>query len=196
LDVLTKITDIIEPSLNGMGYDLVRVTFQSGTLQIMAERAETGELTIEECSQISHTVSALLDVNDPIKGRYMLEISSPGLDRPLVRLSDFERFTDNQARVELKLPLDGQKRFKGILRGANGANVRLDTEDNGLIELPFADIANARLDIAEQMFADAKGQKKGQKKPNNPSKGKAKPAAKASKAKATASKSKQEKKAS
>jgi ribosome maturation factor RimP len=156
-DVLSQVSDIIEPSLSSMGFDLVRVSFQAGTLQVMAERKGSETLSIDDCTEISRTVSALLDVADPIKGRYLLEVSSPGVDRPLVRLSDYERFADKPARIELKLAKDGQKRFKGIVRGANGKNVRLETE-TGLIELPFADIAQAKLEMADIVFA--KGEKK------------------------------------
>ncbi len=157
MDVTQKVAEIIEPSLNSMGFSLVRVSFQSGTLQIMAERGETNQLNIEECEQISHTVSALLDVADPIRSRYMLEVSSPGVDRPLVRLSDFERFSGQTARLELGVAVDGQKRYKGKLRGANGAKVRLEV-DGVIREIDFADIAQARLDIADEVFA--KGEKK------------------------------------
>lgn len=145
-----KIAEMIEPSLNGMGFDLVRVQYQSGTLQIMAERLENGTLTVEECAEISNTVSALLDVADPIKAHYNLEISSPGLDRPLVRLSDYERFSGHHAKVELSEPLDamGRRKFKGLLKGANGTMVRMEIE-GGLVELPFASIAQGKLEILD-----------------------------------------------
>ncbi len=162
MDVTTKVAEIIEPSLIGMGFSLVRVSFASGTLQIMAERGETGLLSIEECTEISRTVSALLDVADPIRSRYMLEVSSPGLDRPLVRLSDYERFSGQPARLELAVAQQGQKRFKGIVRGANGTKVRFEIEGT-LTEFEFADIAQARLDVADEMFA--KGEKKPKAKP-------------------------------
>lgn len=145
-----KVADIIEPSLNGMGFDLVRVNYQSGTLQIMAERREEGTLTVEDCATISNTVSALLDVADPIKSRYMLEVSSPGINRPLVRLSDYERFSGKHAKIELSEPVhaDGRRKFKGILRGANGPQVRIEIEGE-LVELPFASIAQGKLEIME-----------------------------------------------
>lgn len=142
-----KVAEIIEPSLNGMGFQLVRVLYQSGTLQIMAER-EDGTLGIDDCADISNTVSALLDVADPIKSRYMLEVSSPGLDRPLTRLSDYERFSGQLAKIELSEPLDGRKRFKGLLKGANGAKVRIEIEGE-LVELPFASIAQGKLEITD-----------------------------------------------
>lgn len=143
-----KITEIIEPSITGMGFDLVRVQYQSGTLQIMAERVEVGTLTVEECADISNTVSALLDVADPIKAHYTLEVSSPGLDRPLVRLSDYERFSGYHAKVELSEPLDemGRRKFKGLLKGANGTKVRMEVEGE-LVELPFAVIAQGKLEV-------------------------------------------------
>lgn len=153
-DVLTKVAEIIEPSLNGMGFDLVRVQYMRGTLQIMAERPETGNLTIEDCTEISNTVSALLDVADPIKGRYNLEVSSPGLDRPLVRLSDYERYADNLAKIELKVPLNGQKNFKGMLKGANGTSVRLEV-DGQMVELPFASIMQGKLEMTDALLKQA-----------------------------------------
>lgn len=143
-----KISEIIEPSLLGMGFDLVRVSYQSGTLQIMAERREDGTLNIDDCTEISNTVSALLDVADPIKSHYTLEVSSPGLDRPLVRLSDYERFAGQTAKVELSEPLEGRKRFKGVLKGANGAQVRIEI-DGELVELPFAAIAQGKLEVLD-----------------------------------------------
>lgn len=170
-----KIADLIEPSIVSMGFELVRVLYQSGTLQIMAERLENGTLNVEECAEISNTVSALLDVNDPIKGRYMLEVSSPGIDRPLTRLSDYERFTGNQAKIELAEPLPGtnRRRLKGIVRGANGAQVRIEFEGE-LLELPFASIAQAKLEITddplERQPRRKPGQKPGQKAASKPAK--------------------------
>lgn len=142
-----KVAEIIEPSVNGMGFQLVRVLYQSGTLQIMAER-EDGTLSVDDCADISNTVSALLDVADPIKGHYMLEVSSPGLDRPLTRLSDYERFSGQQAKIELSEPVDGRRRFKGTLKGANGPKVRIEIEGE-LVELPFASIAQGKLEIMD-----------------------------------------------
>ncbi len=162
-----KIADLIEPSLVSMGFELVRVQYQSGTLQIMAERLENGTLNVEECAEISNTVSALLDVNDPISGRYMLEVSSPGLDRPLTRLSDYERFADMPAKIELTEPLPGsnRRRFKGIVRGANGTQVRVEIEGE-VVELPFASISQAKLEIVDDPLErqlPKKGGKAGQK---------------------------------
>lgn len=146
-----KVAEIIEPSLRDMGYDLVRVSYKGGTLQIMAERAEDGSMSVDDCARISDTVSALLDVADPIKSHYTLEVSSPGLDRPLVRLSDFERFSGHIAKIELTAPLEegGRRRFKGLLRGANGALIRLEVDEGELVEIPFSAVHQAKLDVAE-----------------------------------------------
>src|SRR5205823_15005961 len=105
---------IIEPSLAVMGYQAVRLAFvgaRGATLQIMAERVDGAAMTVEDCAEISRAVSALLDVADPIASAYTLEVSSPGIDRPLVRPEDYERFTGFEARIELTRPLDGRKRF-------------------------------------------------------------------------------------
>jgi len=162
-----KIAEIIEPSITSMGFDLVRVQYQSGTLQIMAERVEVGTLTVEECADISNTVSALLDVADPIKAHYTLEVSSPGLDRPLVRLSDYERFSGHHAKVELSEPLDamGRRKFKGKLKGANGTQVRMEVEGE-LVELPFASIAQGKLEISDDPLKRSP-KKNSEKKPNS-----------------------------
>ena len=126
-----RIAQAIEPPLAAMGYRLVRVVLTSGrraTLQVMAERLDDEPMTVEDCAQISHSVSALLDVADPLPGAYMLEISSPGIDRPLVRAEDYDRFCGLEAKIELARPLNGRKRFRGRLLGTSGGSVRLATE--------------------------------------------------------------------
>lgn len=154
---LTKqIAEMIEASLNDLGYDLVRVKYtpsSNSVLQIMAERRDEAEMTVDDCELISHTVSALMDVADPIKSAYNLEVSSPGLDRPLTRLSDFERFAGEQAKIDLIAPQNGRKRFSGIVRGAAGDKVRLETTE-GVVELPFAAINSAKLEITEEMLRE------------------------------------------
>ncbi len=165
VDVEVRIAELIEPSLIGMGFELVRVRYAQGTLQIMAEKADDSDMTVDDCAEISHTVSALLDVSDPIKSRYMLEISSPGMDRPLTRLSDYERFSGEPARIDMQKPFDGRKRFLGHLGGANGTLVRLVLEDETLIELPFSDIHQARLDVSREL---GKPQPKPGKAPKTP----------------------------
>ncbi len=150
-EIETRIAELVEPSLIGLGFDLVRVQFAQGTLQIMAEKADNSQMTVEDCADISHTVSALLDVSDPIKTQYVLEVSSPGLDRPLTRISDYERFANERARIDMKLPVDGCKRFQGLLKGANGLMVRVQLEGGSVVELPFENIRQARLDISREV---------------------------------------------
>jgi ribosome maturation factor RimP len=148
------IAPIIEPSLEAMGYRLVRVAFlgaKRATLQIMAERIDDAPMTVDDCTEISRTVSALLDVADPIADAYMLEVSSPGIDRPLTRPEDYDRFTGFEAKVELGRPLDGRKRFKGRILGRANDYVRL-TGDAGEVSLPLADIAKAKLVITDDLL--------------------------------------------
>ena len=150
---------MIEPSLEAMGYGLVRVMQTGGkqrpTLQIMAERRDEQAMTVEDCAEISRSVSALLDVADPIAGAYMLEVSSPGIDRPLVKPEDFDRFAGGEAKIELNAPLDGRKRFRGRLLGRSGGDVRLVAGDAGEIRLPLAGIARAKLVLTDDLIAPA-----------------------------------------
>ena len=153
-----RIAQAIEPSLEAMGYRLVRVAVTSGrraTLQVMAERLDDQPMTVEDCAQISHSVSALLDVADPIAGAYMLEISSPGIDRPLVRAEDYDRFSGFEARVEVTRPIDGRKRFRGRLLGTAGGGVRLATE-TGEVNLPLTDVARAKLVLNDDLINAAR----------------------------------------
>jgi ribosome maturation factor RimP len=149
-----RIAQAIEPPLAAMGYRLVRVVLTSGrraTLQVMAERLDDEPMTVEDCAQISHSLSALLDVADPIPGAYMLEISSPGIDRPLVRAEDYDRFCGSQAKIELARPLNGRKRFRGRLLGTSGGNVRLATEI-GETELPLDAVVRAKLVLTDDLI--------------------------------------------
>jgi len=152
-----KIEAIIAPSLEAMGYRVVRVTMTGGrraTLQIMAERADERPMTVEDCADISRTVSALLDVADPIAGAYTLEVSSPGIDRPLVRREDFARFTGYEAKVELSQPVAGRRRFRGKLLGVEGEAVRL-LVDEAAIDLPLAQVTRAKLVLTDELLAAA-----------------------------------------
>jgi ribosome maturation factor RimP len=140
-----------------MGFDLVRVQISGGqqqTLQVMAERSDDGTMTVEGCAAISRAVSALLDVEDPIKGGYTLEVSSPGLDRPLTRPQDYDRFAGLEAKVELSQPMDGQRRFRGRIQGLSDGIVRLSIEDAD-VEIPFADIERAKLIMNDELLAMA-----------------------------------------
>lgn len=152
-----EIVRIIEPSLEAMGYRLVRVAVTGArrtTLQVMAERQDDAAMSVDHCADISRQVSALLDVADPIAGAYTLEVSSPGIDRPLVRPEDYDRFAGFEARIELHAPLDGRKRFRGRLLGRAGDCVRL-AGDDGEAHLPLAAIARAKLVLTDDLLAQA-----------------------------------------
>jgi len=152
-----EIARIIEPSLEAMGYRLVRVALtgtQRPTLQVMAERGDEAAMTVEDCALISRSVSALLDVADPIAEAYTLEVSSPGIDRPLVRPEDYDRFAGFAARIELAAPQDGRKRFRGRLLGRAGDHVRL-AGDAGEVRLPLAAIIRAKLELTDDLIASA-----------------------------------------
>ncbi|MCK5296281.1 MAG: ribosome maturation factor RimP [Alphaproteobacteria bacterium] len=146
---------IIEPVLEDMGYDLVRVLLhgiKSKTLQIMAEHKDGKKMTVTDCAKISRNLSAVLDVEDPIEEPYALEISSPGLDRPLVRLKDFERYSGFEAKVEMRDFVDDRKRFRGKLLGISSNNVvRMEFEGKE-IELPFDGIGKAKLMLTDELI--------------------------------------------
>jgi ribosome maturation factor RimP len=149
------IIPLIEPSLDAMGYRLVRVAFlgaKRSTLQIMAERRDDGPMTVEDCTEISRSVSAILDVADPIAGAYTLEVSSPGIDRPLTRPEDYDRFAGFEAKIELGQAIDGRKRFRGRILGRSADQVRLVAE-SGELSLPLAAIAKAKLVITPDLLA-------------------------------------------
>jgi ribosome maturation factor RimP len=151
------IARLIEPSLEAMGYRLVRVAVTSGrraTLQIMAEHLDDAPMTVDDCAEISRSVSAILDVADPIAGAYLLEVSSPGIDRPLVRAEDYDRFSGFEARIELARPLAGRKRFRGRLLGTAGPDVRIATEA-GEVLLPLAEVSRAKLVLTDDLLAAA-----------------------------------------
>ncbi|MGF7207524.1 ribosome maturation factor RimP [Skermanella aerolata] len=155
MDATDRIQKIIAPSVEAMGYEIVRVQVsgtQKPTLQVMAERKDDAAMTVEDCADISRAVSALLDVEDPISSAYTLEISSPGIDRPLTRLKDFERFAGFEARIETRFPLDGRKRFRGILKGVENGAVRIDT-DTGPASVPFDAVQRAKLLLTDELIA-------------------------------------------
>jgi ribosome maturation factor RimP len=152
---------LVEPALADMGFRLVRVTVsgrEGKTVQIMAERPD-GTIAIEDCEQISHQVSVLLDVNDLITDAYRLEVSSPGIDRPLVRLTDFEDWAGYEAKIELSEPVGGRKRFRGKLEGYEGSEVRIecDLDQIGLTTLgfPVALISEAHLVLTDELVREA-----------------------------------------
>jgi ribosome maturation factor RimP len=156
-----RIASLVEPTLHEMGYRLVRVRMSGPTLQIMAERPD-GSFSIEDCEKASRAISPLLDVEDPIASRYHLEVSSPGIDRPLVRPEDFENWAGHEVKIEMAVPVAGRKRFRGKLEGFGDGEVRLHVEspDGGgeqmLVGVPFVDIGEARLVLTDKLIEAAR----------------------------------------
>ena len=150
-----KIRGMIEPSLSALGYNVLVLRLKDGgkrrSLEVIAERTDSKGMTVDDCADISHTVSALLDVEDPISGAYQLEVSSPGLDRPLADLKDYERFTGEEAKIETALPLDGRKRFRGILKGVKENEV-LIVVDGVQYALDYANIRTAKLVLTDALL--------------------------------------------
>jgi len=157
-----RVAAIATPVLTGMGYRLVRVRVsaaQSCTVQIMAERPD-GTMAIEDCEAASRALSPVFDVEDPIDREYRLEISSPGIDRPLVRRSDFERHAGHEARIEMTVAQDGRKRFRGILTGVEGEAAKLRRKDAAEgepvdVALAIADMAEARLVLTDELIRES-----------------------------------------
>lgn len=150
-----SIETLIAPSLEALGYRVVRVAFTGGrraTLQIMAERADEAAMTVEDCASLSRTVSALLDVADPIASSYLLEVSSPGIDRPLVRREDYQRFAGLEAKIELNEPRAGRRRYRGRLIGVEGDELRLDLGAEQVM-LPLAAISRAKLVLTDALIS-------------------------------------------
>ena len=167
-----RVAAVVEPVLASLGYRLVRVrvtAFAGCTVQIMAERPD-GSMNIDDCEVASRALSPVLDVADPIETAYRLEISSPGIDRPLVRRSDFERYAGHVAHVEMQVPVDGRRRFRGELLGTDGDAVRLRFGDTGQdrndVLLPINDMTEARLVLTDSLIAESlrKGGKQNQRK--------------------------------
>lgn len=156
-----RVATLSEPVLNGMGFRLVRVRLSGPTLQIMAERPD-GTFTIDDCEKVSRALSPLLDVEDVIKSRYHLEVSSPGIDRPLVRPADFETWAGHEAKIEMAVPVAGRKRFRGKLEGFAEGEVRIyvdNPEKSGdplLVGIPFSGIADAHLVLTDDLIAAAR----------------------------------------
>jgi len=151
-----RIAEIITPTIESLGYELVRLRLMGGkstTLQIMAERP-TGGIEIEDCAKISTAVSALLDVEDPIVEEYTLEVSSPGIDRPLTRLKDFETFEGYQVKLTTSELIDGRKRFAGVLRGVEDGEILVDIPE-GTIGLQFDWLTDAKLVLTDELIAES-----------------------------------------
>jgi ribosome maturation factor RimP len=166
-----RVAAIVEPVIESLGYRLVRVRVSSSegcTVQIMAERPD-GSMVVEDCETISRTLSPLLDAADPIEPAYRLEISSPGIDRPLVRKSDFERHQGHLVKIEMEIPVQGRKRFRGHLAGIEGEAVRLRRDDaaegeEAEVLLPIGEMSEAKLVLTDELVTQALRREKAAKR--------------------------------
>jgi ribosome maturation factor RimP len=156
-----RVASIAQPVLAEIGYRLVRVRVSASdgcTVQIMAERPD-GTMLIEDCEKVSRALSPVLDVADPVDRAYRLEVSSPGIDRPLVRRSDFDRYAGHLAKIEMEVPVDGRKRFRGVLLGTDGDMARLRSDDAsadaGDVLLRIADMSEARLVLTDALVTES-----------------------------------------
>ena len=150
---IERVETVITPVVEGMGFELIRLQMTGGEipiLQIMAERPD-GTMVIEDCASLSRELSVVLDVEDPIAGEYQLEVSSPGIDRPLTRPKDFERSAGFDAKIETQQPIDGQRRFRGCIEGIDDGIVTLTT-DKGAAAIPFDDILKAKLILTDALL--------------------------------------------
>ena len=150
---------LVVPAVEAAGYRLVRFRVMGGsrkTLQVMAERPD-GRMAVEDCTKLSHALSEVLEAADPIEGDYVLEVSSPGIDRPLTRQEDFARFAGHEARLELKMPADGRKRFRGHLIGIENGDIVMDVMDikeTKRMRFSFGTIAEAKLVLTEKLIQE------------------------------------------
>ncbi len=161
--IVEKIEKLIEPTLQSLGYDVVRIKLSDGSpqiLQIMAERRSDGDLGIEDCSKISRAISTILDIEDPISSEYNLEVSSPGIDRPLVKLNDFRRFAGNEIKLTTNYPnpLDNRRRYRGLLVGLTNDDKEIvielnDASEDAIIE--YENVASAKLVLTDELIAKA-----------------------------------------
>ena len=152
----SRLAAIAAPTLEGMGYELVRVAVlgrERPTVQVMADRADGGQITVADCEAISHALGAVLDVADPVPGAWSLEVSSAGIDRPLTRAKDWNRYAGHLARAETIAPIDGRRRFSGIALGADDTAARLRLDDGSEIVLPLNSIRRAKLVLTDALIA-------------------------------------------
>ncbi|WP_421995922.1 ribosome maturation factor RimP [Reyranella sp.] len=154
-DLLRQIEDIVSPTVVGMGFEVVRVAMsKGGTLQIMVEPSDGRPMDVESCATLSRALSAVLDVEDPIPTAYTLEVSSPGIDRPLTRPKDYARWAGHVARVETTEPVEGRRRFKGTLLGMSDGLVRLRLDDGKEATVPFASVSRAKLELTDALIEE------------------------------------------
>lgn len=154
-----RIESLVNPPLEAMGFRLVRVRFIDGksprTLQVMAERISDGSMSMKDCVTVNNTISTILDVEDPIQGEYNLEISSPGMDRPLVKAEDFKKYAGYTIKLTTTETIDGRKRFKGKLKGIEGEIIRMEFDaghENAVAEIPLHKLDHAQLVITDEML--------------------------------------------
>jgi ribosome maturation factor RimP len=150
-----RLAAIIAPTLQYMGYELVRVTVlgrDRPTVQVMADRADGSLITISDCETISHQLGAVLDVEDPLPGAWSLEVSSAGIDRPLTRAKDWIRFAGHLARAETQFPVNGRKRYSGVVLGADDTSARMRLDDGTEVALKLADIKRAKLVLTDALI--------------------------------------------
>lgn len=154
---LAKLTALIAPEAEALGFDLVRVKLFGGagdiTLQVMAERPDTRQLGIEDCAELSRRISDVMDEADPIESEYRLEVSSPGIDRPLTRLKDFADWAEHEARIHLAAPVEGRKVLTGMLKGVEGDRITIDLPKHGEMTIGFGQVGNAKLVLTDALIA-------------------------------------------
>lgn len=159
-----RIAEIIAPTVEGLGFELVRIRLMGGetrTLQVMAERPD-GSMEVEDCAKLSRALSAVLDVEDPIDREYVLEVSSPGIDRPLTRLQDFETHAGQIAKLESEALIGGRKRFKGQLVGIDGDDVLIEVGAEGRLSVPFDALVDAKLVLTDALIEESLRSRKAQ----------------------------------
>ncbi len=152
----SRLAPIISAALEGMGYELVRVAVlgrDRPTVQVMADRADGSQITVADCEAISHALGAVLDVEDPLPGAWSLEVSSAGINRPLTRAKDWNRYAGHLARAETVAPIGGRRRFAGVALGADATGARLRLDDGSEIVLPFDAIRRAKLVLTDALIA-------------------------------------------
>ena len=159
MSLADRVEQLIAPTVEGMGFAVVRVHLSGSErprLQVMVERQDDVAMTVDDCAELSRAISAVLDVEDPIPDAYTLEVSSPGVDRPLVRRRDFERFAGFEARIDMGHAVEGRRRFRGRLLGVDGDVVRMSVEGED-VALPLAGITKAKLVITEDLLGNSEG---------------------------------------
>jgi len=150
-----RIAATISPTLLDLGYELVRVLIlgrERPTVQVMADRVDGSQISVKDCERITHAVSAVLDVDDPLPGAWTLEVSSAGIDRPLTRHKDWVRFAGHTARAEMMFPIEGRRRFNGTILGASDHAARLRLDDGTEVDLPLAEIRRAKLLLTDALI--------------------------------------------